>query len=343
VRELQLRPLWVKTGNAHSENIASVLHPKTAICRRGWHVHLGPWADIWAGPSRVGIAINARSIGIAEREAMVSDFTAFGDMERGSWSDAARASGYVELFASASDQAIESLMEAVGAKSGLRSLDLCCGQGNVSAALIGRGCEVVGVDFSPAMLAYARKRVPSATFIEADAQGLPFDDAAFDIVVSNLGVCHVPDQPRALAEARRVLGPGGRFAMTVWCGPDVSPCFKAVYGAIKVHGGPGVSAPPGPDFHQFARRGAAERLLSEAGFAGVDLTIVDCAWDLDSPARLFEIFEKGTVRAAMLLARQPPQNLTAIRSALTQAVQERFAYGDRWRVPMPAALLRATA
>ena len=48
--------------------------------------------------------------------------------------------------------------------------------------------------------------------------------------------------------------------MTVWCGPDVSPSFeiiydaiKIIYDAIKAHGNPGVSAPPGPDFHQFAR------------------------------------------------------------------------------------------
>jgi hypothetical protein len=62
-----------------------------------------------------------------------------------------------------------------------------------------------------------------------------------------------------------------------------------------------------------------------------------------SRASASEIFEKGTARAASFLARQPPQNLTAIRSAMAQAVQERFAYGDRWRVPVPAALLRATA
>jgi SAM-dependent methyltransferase len=279
----------------------------------------------------------------AEGEAAVSDFTEFGNMERSSWSDAARASGYVELFASASDQTIESLLDAVGAKPDLEALDLCCGQGNVSAALIGRGCRVVGVDFSPAMLAFARDRVRHAAFVEADAQDLPFDVAEFDIVVSNLGICHVPDQPRALAQARRVLAPGGRFAMTVWCGPDVSPCFETVYGAIKAHGSPGVSAPAGPDFHQFARREVAERLLTEAGFTNVELTIVDCAWILDTPEGLSEIFEKGTVRAAMLLANQPPRNLAAIRSALAQTVRERFACGDRWRVPVPAALLRAIA
>jgi ubiquinone/menaquinone biosynthesis C-methylase UbiE len=130
-------------------------------------------------------------------------------MERSGWSDATRASGYVELFSSASDQAINSLLDAAGAKPDLKTLDLCCGQGNVSEALLSRGCEVVGIDFSPAMLAFARGRAPKATFLEADAQNLPFDDAEFDIVVSNLGVCHVPDQPRALAEARRVLRPGG--------------------------------------------------------------------------------------------------------------------------------------
>jgi SAM-dependent methyltransferase len=275
--------------------------------------------------------------------ATVSDFATFGDMERSSWSDSARASGYVELFASASDQTIKSLLDAADAKLGLRALDLCCGQGNVSAALIARGCEVVGIDFSPAMLAFARNRAPSATFIEADAQDLPFDDGEFDIVVSNLGVCHVPDQPRALAEARRALGPRGRFAMTVWCGPDVSPCFDLVYSAVRAHGSPDVSAPAGPDFHQFAKRDVAEKLLSEAGFTDVELSIIDCAWDLGSPEDLCEIYEKGTVRAAMLLARQPPQRLATIRSALAQAVRERFAYGERWRVPVPAALLRATA
>ena len=184
---------------------------------------------------------------------------------------------------------------------------------------------------------------PGATFIEADAQNLPFEASEFDFVVSNLGVCHVPDQPRALAEARRVIRRGGKFAMTVWCGPEASPCFAAVYGAIKAHGHPDVSIPSGPDFHQFARRGAAVELLADAGFSNIDVTTVDCAWDLNSPDELFEIYARGTVRVAMLLAKQPPQNLAAIRSALTSLVEEQFSQEKRWRVPVPAALVLATA
>ncbi len=273
----------------------------------------------------------------------VSDFSAFAEMERSSWSDATRASGYIELFASAPDQAIESLLDAAGANRDLKTLDLCCGQGNVSEALLNRGCKVVGIDFSPAMLAFARERAPRATFIEANAQDLPFDGAEFDIVVSNLGVCHIPDQPRALAEAHRVLCPNGKFAMTVWCGPEASPCFAAVYEAIKVHGHPDVTAPPGPDFHQFARRDMAVKLLADAGFSNIDVTTVDCAWDLIAPEDLFEIYAKGTVRAAMLLSKQPPESLAAIRSALTATVRKQFSRGDCWRVPVPAALVRAIA
>ncbi len=264
-------------------------------------------------------------------------------MERCGWTDTTRASDYVELFASASDQAIGSLLDAVAAGPDRRALDLCCGQGNVSEALLNRGCQVIGVDFSPAMLAFARQRAPKATFIEADAQNLPFENVEFNIVVSNLGICHVPDQPRALAEARRVLRPGGKFAMTVWCGPDSSPCFAAVYGAVKAHGHPGVSAPSGPDFHQFARRDTAVELLSVAGFSETEVAVVDCAWDLEAPEDLFEIYAKGTVRAAMLLANQPPENLAGIRSALASSVRQTFAHGGRWRVPVPAALVRATA
>jgi SAM-dependent methyltransferase len=245
----------------------------------------------------------------------MSDYSAFGMMERDGWSDPSRASGYVKLFASASDQSIPKLLAAVDAKENLKALDLCCGQGNVAEVLVDRGCDVVGVDFSPVMLALARQRVPGATFFEADAQDLPFSDAEFDIVVSNFGICHVPDQPRALLEIRRVLRPQGRFAMTVWCGPDVSPCFEVVYGAVKAHGNPNVSLPPGPDFHQFAKREIAETLLSKAGFSNIELSTVDCGWDVSAPENLAEIIERGTVRAAMLLANQPPQNLAAIRSA----------------------------
>ena len=262
--------------------------------------------------------------------------------DRRSWSDRERAASYVRLFAPASDQTIDRLLEVAGAKPGLKALDLCCGQGNVAQALIVRGCQVVGLDFSPAMLAFARKRAPHASFVEADARDLPFAGAEFDVVVSNFGMPHIHDQRRALAEIRRVLTPGGCFAMTVWCGPDDSPCMNVVYSALRTLSSPDISPPPVPDFLQYARRELAEKIMLEAGFSGLEFIIVDCAWNLDSPERLFEIFEKASIRTAKLLTGQPSENVVAIRSAVAEAVRQRFGAGARWHVPIPAALLRAT-
>lgn len=272
----------------------------------------------------------------------MSDFAAFKELEISGWSDASRAASYAQLFATASDQAIGPLLDAAGARAGRKVLDLCCGQGNVSEALVARGCKVTGADFSPAMLEMARRRVSGATLIPADAQDLPFADAEFDIVVSSFGICHVPDQPRALAEARRVLRPGGRFAMTVWRGPEAASGYEMLYRIIKEHGAPGITAPPGPDFHQFANRDTAHALLTAAGFSNIEQTVIDCGWDLDRPESFAEIFERGTVRAAMLLSRQPAENLAAIRSVFAREIRERFANGARWRVPAPAALVGAT-
>jgi SAM-dependent methyltransferase len=168
----------------------------------------------------------------------LKDFAAFAEAERIGWTDAERASGYVDLFAAASDQVIEPLLDSVGAKSGQNVLDLCCGQGNVAEGLAVRGCNVTGVDFSPAMLEFARRRLPDAVFIEADAQALPFRDAEFDVVVSNVGVCHVPDQRRALAEAKRVLRQGGRRRMMLRSRDALLRRCGAVSGALRQVLGP---------------------------------------------------------------------------------------------------------
>ena len=127
--------------------------------------------------------------------------------------------------------------------------------------------------------------------------------------------------------------------MTVWCGPESSPFFGAFYSAVKMHGSPAVSAPPGPDFHQFANRQTAERLMAEAGFSKPDMSVVDCVLDLERPERMFEIFERGTVRAAMLLSSQPPQSRAAIRAALVKTALEQFSAGGRFFVPVPAVRL----
>jgi SAM-dependent methyltransferase len=268
-------------------------------------------------------------------------FKGFAELEKNGWTSEDITAGYVDLFSPASDLAIPAVI--FGITSGARVLDLCCGQGNVTEALIAAGLDTVGADFSPKMLDYARRRVPDGNFVEADAQNLVFDDAEFDTVVCNFGLIHVPDQPRALAEIRRVLKPGGSFVMTAWCGPDVSPTFRIFYSSVQEHGDPGVAMPEAPNFHQFANEAAAGTLLGDAHLAMQSHETVDCYFDLAKPEDLAEIFQKGAPRGGYLLTRQPEENRTAIKAAVTEKVREQCAAGDRWRVQIPAALVKSVA
>lgn len=77
--------------------------------------------------------------------------------------------------------------------------------------------RITGIDLSPAMLEIAQVRAKESDrevdLQVGDAQDLPYADASFDTVVSTLTLCSIPDEARAVAEARRVLRPGGRFLL----------------------------------------------------------------------------------------------------------------------------------
>jgi SAM-dependent methyltransferase len=100
----------------------------------------------------------------------------------------------------------------VGAR---RVLDVGCGEGQVARRLAGGGATVVGIDPVAAQLATARIRASGPAYVRASADALPFADASFDAVVICLALEHVDDFAGALAEAARVLEPGGRFLLLV--------------------------------------------------------------------------------------------------------------------------------
>jgi SAM-dependent methyltransferase len=306
---------------------------------------------------RRGGAIGVRCVRAADRalslqasgfpgkrtDTAMEDHTEFGRMERQGWSDDATAAAYASGFASAARHCVPALVHAVGARAGSAALDLCCGHGVVAAGLLASGATVTGVDFSPAMLALARALVPGVEFLEGDATDLPFGDATFDAVTMGFGILHIPDAERALAEARRVLRPGGRFAYSVWHGPERSAAFRIVFDCIAAHGDPSVTLPPGPATHAYADADFAFAALEAAGFSAPRLETADSHWIVDDPGRPFDHFSEGTVRGAFLLRNQPEANRVAIRAAVGEAVRAELGPDGPWRVAIPAAIVSATA
>lgn len=109
------------------------------------------------------------------------------------------------------------VLALAGDVAGRRVLDAGCGTGPLSAELRDRGALVTGIDSSAGMLALARQRLGDDVPLHvADLAGhLPFADGAFDDVVASLVLHYLEDWGPALAELRRVLGPGGRLIGSV--------------------------------------------------------------------------------------------------------------------------------
>jgi demethylmenaquinone methyltransferase / 2-methoxy-6-polyprenyl-1,4-benzoquinol methylase len=129
--------------------------------------------------------------------------------------------------------------------SAARVLDLCCGTGALTRELARRAPEgtVVGVDFSPHMLAIARQRHATGTisYQEADVLALPFENDSFDAATMAFSLRNITDIPSCLREVARVLKPGGTFVNLEVGKPD-NPLlrrafFAYFYGLIPLIGG----------------------------------------------------------------------------------------------------------
>ncbi len=114
---------------------------------------------------------------------------------------------------------------------GARVLDLGGGAGRVAVALIARGCQVIVADRSRSMAQEARRVDLQA--LAASAEALPFRDQAFDAVamIRLLPNLPGPERRKALAEALRILKPGGFLAATAIC-PSAVPPFAGCYAPV---------------------------------------------------------------------------------------------------------------
>lgn len=265
--------------------------------------------------------------------------SAFHAFEREGWESIPRT--YQDAFGTLTTQAIGPLLDAARVGSGVHVLDVATGPGYVAAAAAGRGARVVGVDFSAAMLAEARRHHPAIDFQAGDAAALPFPDSTFDAVVMSFGLLHLGHPDQALAEARRVLRPGGRIGFTVWARPEEAIGFGIVLSAIQHHGRLDVPLPPGPPFFRFSDPEECRRTLLAVGFETPEVKSVPQVWRLGSLDALFEVMRDGTVRTAGLLRAQSPEAKEAIRVGMREAVR-RWARDGVVELPMPAVLAAAT-
>jgi SAM-dependent methyltransferase len=161
------------------------------------------------------------------------------------------------------------------------------------------------------MLAVARARDAVVRFDLGDAEALPYADAAFDAVVANFGIHHVPRPRFALQEARRVLREGGRVAFSFWAEPSENIAWKLVFDAVARHGDRTTTQLPAPG-GGFGTEAQCADALAEAGFVECTTRLVRAIWQHRDAQGLLSALQAGTARMAAMLEAQRPGATDAI-------------------------------
>lgn len=262
--------------------------------------------------------------------------TDFDDFERVMW--AGRAAAYERGFARLAAHTAAALLDAAHVTASTGVLDVGTGPGTVARAADKRRARVTAVDADPQMVEIAARAAPGADIRQALLPALPFPDGTFDAVVGNFVINHVGEPDAALRELRRVLRPHGRLALTCWPSPRTgeSKAQAIVNEAMRRAGVAWPDDVPQTPFMDYGERGAFRALVAAAGFADVELDVIDWEYVVD-PEEWWAGPMAGVGATGYVLTRQDPGTIAKVKQTYDQMAAE-YAIGDG-RIALPARAL----
>jgi SAM-dependent methyltransferase len=221
-----------------------------------------------------------------------------------------------------------------------RLLDVGAGRGAVVRAALARRCVVTAVDAAPGMVTRLRADFPTVTVSRMDAHRFDFPDACFDVVTAGFVIDLLSDPAAALAEVRRVLGPGGVFALSL---PGPLPHRERwqwlVELAQEFYPSTVREDPDGPV--------DVDGLLAAAGFVGSTHKTFEYPQPISDPAALWDLFTSRlpTAVSAGWIEWLPPDQAAKFHRRFLAGAEQMHASGgiafDRYmllhRVQAPAA------
>lgn len=212
------------------------------------------------------------------------------------------------------------LVKHARVKAGQRVLDCGCGTGVVAVTAARQGAKVSGLDLSPVLIEHARKNAALAEvdidFKEGDVEALPYDDATFDVVLSQFGHMFAPRPEVAIAEMLRVLKPGGTIAFSTWPPEHFVGQMFALIGK-HMPPPPGVAPPPQWGDPNIIRQRLGDAVTDIAFDRGV------MAYPVLSPQHYRKSIEEtlGPVVKLVASLKDDPAKLGAFRSEVNAFMQ----------------------
>lgn len=244
---------------------------------------------------------------------------AFDEFERTGWERIA--AGYDVFFAAIAERLTKPLLDVARVQARTSVLDVGCGPGYVGRAAAARGADVAAADIAGSMIELARAQGLNA--VQADAEHLPFPDAAFDAVIGNLLLPHLSRPEEATAEMTRVLAPGGRIVLSTWAGPSESRLMGVFVDAARRAGAvPPPDLPAGPDVFRFADYAEIAALLARAGLSDIETCTIRWRQPHLGADGLWNSIMSGTIRTAALVTAQPLEVQTQIRREYDLLMQD---------------------
>ena len=232
------------------------------------------------------------------------------------------------------------LAQYIARDPGARVLETAAGTGVVTRQLeatLNGSARIVATDVNVGMLEVASAKTNGrVTYTRADACDLPFEDAEFDAVACQFGVMFFPDRSRGIAEAARVLRPGGRFAFNLWDSLDHNRFAQVVHETVTS------LWPDEPmDFMTvpFCRQDftAIKDELESAGFTRIEFAVLPGE---SRAAHARDVVEGLVAGSPLRLALEEHGRLEEARAAVEYALIAEFGDGS---VKAPMQATRVTA
>lgn len=206
--------------------------------------------------------------------------------------------------------------DLVGIAAGQRVADVGCGPGALTGVLVQRlGIDsVAACDPSPSFVADCAARHPGLDVRTERAEDLPFGDDQFDAAMAQLVIHFVSDAPRAAAEMRRVVRPGGVVAACTWDSGDDGMDLLRHFWAAAVRVDP--TAPTETGALRFGRPGELTELFAGAGLVDITETTIRVSSTYSSFDDLWSTYLLGIGPAGQWCTAQPQERRDRVRAEL---------------------------